>query len=314
LSRFGLHLFDEKRYLISERIIGFSGLKEEENMIKTWTLWLGMMLLFTTGCDESGREGSDFEDDESSDANTKEDSNSEEDTKSNSDSDPRTDETGDADEDEDVDSNVDEESGSNSDSDADGDEDTDSDGNNDTDSGADNDLSTDTDNNSSSDLVIEEADGFCFVDGKVDTENSGYTGSGFANTSNASGAAVEWAVAADSDVTVTLEWLFANGGDAARPGTLIVNDTTIGTIDLAPTGDWSTWDTVQQELVALNAGNNAIRLEASTAGGLANIDSITVSGMGVTPGECSEAGGASDCNDIADQTIIEVAQDGSGSS
>jgi pectinesterase len=111
-----------------------------------------------------------------------------------------------------------------------------------------------------------------------------------------------------------LEWMFANGGDTARSGTLIVNGTTIGTVGLPPTGDWSTWDTVQQELVALTTGNNSVRLEATTAEGLANINSITVSGMGgITPGECSKVDGIVDCNDTTDQTIVEVTKDGSGS-
>ena len=44
----------------------------------------------------------------------------------------------------------------------------------------------------------ENLTGFCGVDGTVDSNNAGYTGTGFANTNNASNAGVRWRVNAAS--------------------------------------------------------------------------------------------------------------------
>ncbi|SVD32366.1 uncharacterized protein METZ01_LOCUS385220, partial [marine metagenome] len=60
----------------------------------------------------------------------------------------------------------------------------------------------------------------------------------------------------------------------------------LGRVDLPVTGDWSTWNTTEQSAVSLQAGENDVRLEATTADGLANINSLTVSGAGISAGSC----------------------------
>ena len=50
--------------------------------------------------------------------------------------------------------------------------------------------------NNSSFVVQEEQAGFCSVDGSIDSNNSGFIGTGFANTDNAQGNAVKWAISA----------------------------------------------------------------------------------------------------------------------
>jgi hypothetical protein len=42
--------------------------------------------------------------------------------------------------------------------------------------------------------VQENTAGFCSVDGSIDNNNSGFTGTGFANTTNAAGKGVNWRV------------------------------------------------------------------------------------------------------------------------
>ena len=73
----------------------------------------------------------------------------------------------------------------------------------DADMDADSDTDTDTDTDADGDvtLVIEEADGFCAVDGSIDNDNAGFSGDGFANTDNATGNAIEWSVLTSSATT-----------------------------------------------------------------------------------------------------------------
>ncbi len=134
-------------------------------------------------------------------------------------------------------------------------------------------------------VLIEEADGFCRVDGTIDTDNAGFSGDGFANADNAVGAGIEWSVTAVGPTPVSLEWLYANGGAVTRPASVVVNGTVVATLDFPVTGDWSTWDTAKQT-VDLVAGENTIRLEATTAEGLANIDSLNIVGPGVSVRSC----------------------------
>jgi len=125
------------------------------------------------------------------------------------------------------------------------------------------------------------------VNGTIDTDNAGYTGAGYANTDNASGNYVEWTnVSASSSGNVTLTIRFANGDTTNRTADVIVNSSTQTTISLAPTGNWTTWDT-EDITVSLNSGTNTIRLTATAADGLANIDKITIeeSGSGGSGGD-----------------------------
>ncbi|MBN1653436.1 MAG: hypothetical protein JXA30_06635 [Deltaproteobacteria bacterium] len=170
----------------------------------------------------------------------------------------------------------------NSDSYSHSDTDTDADG----DAGVDSGLQADREVR----LVIEEnADGFCSVDGTVDADNSGFSGSGYVNTDNELGAAVQWSVAAARDTTISLQWNFSNEGTSARSGLLVVNGITVATVDFPVTANWSSWSTAQQPKVELAVGNNSIRLQAITSDGLANIDSLTAIGFSISVGSCAEA-------------------------
>jgi len=137
-------------------------------------------------------------------------------------------------------------------------------------------------------LVIQESQsGFCRVDGTVDSNNEGYTGAGFANTNNAQGAAVVWAVESYNSGRQTLTFRFANGGTANRNGSLVVNGGAGGnyTVSLPSTGSWTAWQAVTLD-VDLVQGNNILQLSATTAEGLPNIDSLIIPGSNVRVGNC----------------------------
>jgi pectinesterase len=156
----------------------------------------------------------------------------------------------------------------------------------------------------------ESAVGFCGNSGVIDTKHMGYTGTGFIDTENAVGASISWSVSAASAKTYSAQIRFGNGGTGARRATVVVNDGVIKTLDFPTNSNWTQWQTVNVDL-PLKAGTNSIKLVAETADGLANIDSISVTGNGITPAACPTVT-SSDCNSITNQPILRVAADGSG--
>lgn len=124
--------------------------------------------------------------------------------------------------------------------------------------------------------LFEAETGTLSAGGSFDSNHSGFTGTGFANTANAAGAYVDIPVTASAAGTKTLTFRYSDGTSTARPATISVNGTSHGTLNFPVTADWDTWSTVSVS-VPLNAGANTIRVAGTTAGGAANIDSVTVS-------------------------------------
>ena len=114
-------------------------------------------------------------------------------------------------------------------------------------------------------------------DGTIDSNWSGFSGTGFCNASNQSGAGVTFTVSG-SGGAATVAVRYANGGSANRPANIMVNGSTReSNVAFSPTGAWNSWATVTLT-VNLNAGSNSVRLQATGADGLANIDYINVTG------------------------------------
>ncbi|MFF8395934.1 family 43 glycosylhydrolase [Streptomyces sp. NPDC016172] len=112
--------------------------------------------------------------------------------------------------------------------------------------------------------------------GKIDSNQAGYSGSGFCNGDPALGAFAEFTVNSDTARTATLGIRFANGATTgARPANLVVNGATAGALSFESTGAWTTW-TTKTVTVSLNAGSNTIRLDPTTAAGLPNVDHLDV--------------------------------------
>jgi alpha-galactosidase len=118
----------------------------------------------------------------------------------------------------------------------------------------------------------------------IDSNWSGFSGTGFTNTTNATGSYVQFTVTADAAGPATLTFDYAATSD--RPATLAVNGAGAGTLAFPSSGAWSLWKQ-QTANVNLNAGSNTIRLTATSAGGVANHDSLdvtTTGGGGPGPG------------------------------
>ena len=120
--------------------------------------------------------------------------------------------------------------------------------------------------------------------GTIDSDHSGFSGSGFCNGTNATSGFAQFTVSASAAGTATLSVRYANGTTTSRPANLVVNGATVQTPSFAGTGAWTTWAT--QTLTAnLNSGSNTIRLNPTTANGLPNIDylEVTTEGTPTTP-------------------------------
>jgi pectate lyase len=136
-------------------------------------------------------------------------------------------------------------------------------------------------------MIQEGAVGFCSVDGKVDLsgEHGGYTGSGYLDTTNATGNGANWKIHVETVGNYTLIWRYANGS-TDRPARVMINAAEqIASVNFAATGAWENWST-GTVTVTMIAGDNDIRLEATTDGGLANIDYLRVEGAGIAAVSC----------------------------
>ena len=120
-------------------------------------------------------------------------------------------------------------------------------------------------------LEAETAPAVC--QGTIDSDQAGFSGTGFCNGNAAIGAYAQFTVTASAAGTRAIGVRFANGhsSGAARPASLVVNGTTVATVAFGSTGAWTTWSTTSVS-VALTAGTNTIRLVPTTAAGLPNID------------------------------------------
>jgi len=137
----------------------------------------------------------------------------------------------------------------------------------------------------SSIIIQEETTGFCGVDGTIDNNHSGFTGTGFANTDNATGNGIDWRINIQSSSTYTFTWRYANGS-SDRPAMLLVNGSEeVSSISFLSTDYWTSWSEVSVNL-DLSTGIKDIRLEATDINGLANIDYLMVTGPAPQVASC----------------------------
>ncbi|HEU4422600.1 MAG TPA: carbohydrate-binding protein [Pilimelia sp.] len=123
--------------------------------------------------------------------------------------------------------------------------------------------------------VLYEAEQATIINGTVDSNHPGFTGTGFVNTANAIDSGIEFAVNLASGGTATLTFRYANGTTSNRPAAITIDGAAHSTQPFPPTGSWSTWAN-QTFTAPLASGAHTVRALATTSGGLANIDSLTV--------------------------------------
>jgi glucose/arabinose dehydrogenase len=109
----------------------------------------------------------------------------------------------------------------------------------------------------------------------VATNHTGFTGTGFVDYANQAGGYVQFTVSRSAAGSATLTFRFSNASGATRPASVMVNGTTVTTINFAATADWNTWTTASAT-VTLKSGSNTIRLTGTGATGGPNLDSLTI--------------------------------------
>jgi carbohydrate binding protein with CBM6 domain len=119
-------------------------------------------------------------------------------------------------------------------------------------------------------------------DGTIDSDHAGFSGSGFCNSRNATGAFAQFTVSAGSAGSASVVVRFANGTTSSRGTNVAVNGSTVQSASFEGTGAWTNW--VSRNLtLQLGSGSNTIRFTATGSGGLPNIDFIDVTTSGTTP-------------------------------
>ncbi|WP_018617379.1 Kelch repeat-containing protein [Segetibacter koreensis] len=123
--------------------------------------------------------------------------------------------------------------------------------------------------NSSSDTLQAETATLSGV--KVASNNSGFTGTGFADYINSSADYIQWSLNKPVGGSTLLNFRYANGATTNRPLQLEVNGVVLSSSLAFPsTGSWSKWSFVTAT-VNLNTGINTIKLTAMGSSG-PNID------------------------------------------
>lgn len=130
-------------------------------------------------------------------------------------------------------------------------------------------------------------------DGLIESNHTGYSGTGFCNGDNEVGAAAQFTVSVAEAGTSTIAVRYANGGTTNRPANVVVNGVTALSMPLEPTGGWTAW-TTKTATVQLSSGTNTVRLSPTSANGLPNVDRLDVEAGTSTeppgwPSQCTRA-------------------------
>jgi uncharacterized repeat protein (TIGR02543 family) len=152
----------------------------------------------------------------------------------------------------------------------------------------------------STEITLQENEtGFCSVDGDIESDHDGYEGDGYANTSNESGAGIDYKVTVGTAGTYTITVQYAATSD--RPANILQNSSSVGSISLPSSGAWTTY-TSASTTISLSAGTSDLRLEATSSDGLPNIDYITISGSSISANDCSSSDDSDNDDSDTDET------------
>ena len=101
------------------------------------------------------------------------------------------------------------------------------------------------------------------------SDRPGYSGSGFADYPEASGAnvKVQWEIERSDAGVADIEVRYANGDDANRSLDLVVNGNAVETVAFPGNSDWNVWATVTVDGIALDAGENTLEFVARNGAG-----------------------------------------------
>jgi hypothetical protein len=127
---------------------------------------------------------------------------------------------------------------------------------------------------------------------EFDPAKSGFQGTGYVNTPNATGTYAIFGINATNAGNATIGFRYGNTGTINRTSALSVNSgTTVATYTFVINAASTTyWVVEEASNIPLAAGNNLIKLTATNAEGLANLDFMYVVGTGYSSGGCVVTG------------------------
>jgi exo-1,4-beta-D-glucosaminidase len=119
-----------------------------------------------------------------------------------------------------------------------------------------------------------EAENATIGQGVAESNHLGFSGTGFVNYDNVVGSSVEFSVTPSAAGPATLTIRYSNGTTTNRPMDVAVNGVVVASgMSFPSTTNWDTWASATIP-VTLNAGANAVRATATTAGGGPNLDYV----------------------------------------
>jgi hypothetical protein len=125
-------------------------------------------------------------------------------------------------------------------------------------------------------VLQENQSGFDGVDGTIDNDFPGYTGAGFANPADTNGASINWRAYFDASVVKSFTFRYACTND--RTANLVINGVNVAAkVQFPSTGSFSTWEFVTVNCYA-GTGAAAVKLQATSAAGLPNLDYLELIG------------------------------------
>ena len=121
-----------------------------------------------------------------------------------------------------------------------------------------------------------EAENATIYKGVVNSNNQGFTGTGFVNYDNEIGSYVEWEVSSNATGKTTITIQYSNGTDQDRAMEITINGKVVASnLAFNGTGSWETWEAQHLE-IELQQGTNTIRATSIIASGGPNIDYLQV--------------------------------------
>lgn len=129
--------------------------------------------------------------------------------------------------------------------------------------------------------------GLCVYDGTIST-NSGASNGKVINLANAAGRGVTWKVNVPAAGTYSIKWRYVNSSSSnTYTMALIINGTTVNSAQPFSKTSGSTVFAYAATTVSLNAGDNTIRVQSTTATATADIDWIEITGNTPAAANCA---------------------------
>jgi len=123
--------------------------------------------------------------------------------------------------------------------------------------------------------IQENTPGFVAVDGIIESNRSGFTGTGFANTDNANNKGIHYSLAVPKNGNYLVKFRFAHVG-SFRSASLQLDGGIRGSYAFNETGSWDNWVDSNSINVYIEAGTHKISLISTNNAGLPNIDYVEI--------------------------------------